>query len=160
LPTIPSVSDQFAFMLAAPIPFFLALVAVAVLIWREWRYRGIIDLLKTMVEQVKGESAIVGRSLGYAEQKMSGMNAEINTLKAELLKLQPQTQESLSSVVFRLTDQSRGASEEITRATTANTAITNVLSGPIFYPPHVQASPPLPLRTSVVEPSAKDRAED
>jgi hypothetical protein len=51
---LPTVSEQFAFALSAPLPFAMAVLAVAVVIWGlirwlyQWRYDGVIEKLGTV----------------------------------------------------------------------------------------------------------------
>jgi hypothetical protein len=50
--TLPSVADQFAAVLNAPLPFAFALGVVAVAVWRafEWRYAGVIEKTRSLWE--------------------------------------------------------------------------------------------------------------
>lgn len=63
VPTVPiSAADQFAAVLSAPLPFALAVVAVAVLIWKaiqwayQWRYDGVIEQLNAMLRLAAEEN--------------------------------------------------------------------------------------------------------
>jgi hypothetical protein len=66
---MPSVGDQFALLFAAPIPFFLTVggicVVLAGIIWKamEWRYQGVIDRLRVMHEQAAAEAQYIGSRL-------------------------------------------------------------------------------------------------
>ena len=53
----PSLYEQINAVLGAPIPFFLAVVAVAVIVWRggEWLYRSVLNKRKELYELSRNE---------------------------------------------------------------------------------------------------------
>jgi hypothetical protein len=57
--TLPSIADQFAAVLNAPLPFLLALGIGAVAVWRafEWRYGGVIEKTKSLWELAEHDAA-------------------------------------------------------------------------------------------------------
>ncbi len=85
--TLPNASDQFAAVLAAPLPFFFALAAVvlplAAAIWyiMEWAYRRRIDLLETMHSHAVAENNRVRARLSDTQAAVESQESVIAKLK-------------------------------------------------------------------------------
>lgn len=125
---LPSVSDQFAAVLSAPLPFFLALAAVLIptilFIWRamEWRYGGIIEIWQTRHTQAVGDFEIARRREGELEKTVNELKTEVATLREEakdIAKLQPSIDKVAASADV--------AGRQLTRLGEANTALAEVL---------------------------------
>ena len=70
---MPTVQEQLSFALNAPVPFFLTLVAAAIVIWSvirwayQWRYDGKIEKLEAMLKLAAEENRIAKER--YADAK-------------------------------------------------------------------------------------------
>jgi hypothetical protein len=122
---MPSLSDQLSAALSTPVPFFLAVLGVAVVIWRamEWAYRKRIDLLKTMHEQVANENRIVKNRLADTKADLDAAK-KVETKLGEIAKDSP----DLENVLSDLTVKTTSASSHLVQAEQANTALSQILN--------------------------------
>jgi hypothetical protein len=81
---LPSIPEQFSAVLNAPIPFFFAVVIVAVVIWRacEWAYRAVLNKRKELYDLSRQE---VDRLKDNAEQTTKELDAKIALLEQQNL---------------------------------------------------------------------------
>jgi hypothetical protein len=128
-PTIPiTLADQFAAALSAPIPFLLAVLAVAFAIWGvvrwayQWRYDGTIERLEAMLRLVAEERRI-------AKESESGLRVEIEGLNEEVEKLRVQKSEdkALQPIIKEVLRRTLSVDSELARVNEANTAVDNAL---------------------------------
>ena len=115
---MPTASDQFLAVLNAPLPFALALLAVAVVIWGglrflyQWRYDGVIEKLNAMLRLAAEENRIqkdrqadTEADLTEVEKKLDELvkakgaegGAELQSLKEDLSKLRLAVESSSSA---------------------------------------------------------------
>jgi hypothetical protein len=79
---IPSIADQFSAAMAAIVPFFIAVFSVwwasVVFIWRafEWRYAGIVEKYKTVLELTLQEADILKRKVERLEEAADKFNKQ------------------------------------------------------------------------------------
>jgi hypothetical protein len=78
----PSLYEQINAVLAAPIPFFLAMIVVAVVVWRggEWLYRSVLNKRKELYELSRNE---VEHWKQEAERTTKELTRQIELLKTE-----------------------------------------------------------------------------
>jgi len=58
MPSMPSVNDQWSAVFAAPLPFVVAVIAVAAVVWGAmlWRYKGANEKMAELYDLVNKES--------------------------------------------------------------------------------------------------------
>src|SRR5579863_5878382 len=88
-PPLPiSTSDQFVAVLNAPLPFFLALLAVSVILWGvirwayQWRYDGTIEMLNAMLRLAAEENRIAKDRQAASSDTVKKLTEEMGGLKA------------------------------------------------------------------------------
>jgi hypothetical protein len=122
---LPSVTDQFFAVLNTPIPFFLAVMAIAWGIWRamEWRYQGIIDLTKTM-HQLAQTEAQTGKA------KQVELEATVKSLKEELTNFAERNKgdQALQPAIQDLSRLTLTAQSQLEQLGQANNAVSNALT--------------------------------
>jgi Tfp pilus assembly protein PilO len=126
---LPTAADQLSAALSAPIPFFFAVGAVAVVIagavWKAFdgRYGGIIELTRTMLELARTEAQ-------SAKAKESDLKQTVESLKRQLEKLADKSKNDreLQPLVQDLTIATTTASAQLSQLGQANTAVSESLS--------------------------------
>jgi hypothetical protein len=84
--TFPNASDQLSAALSAPIPFFVAIFAVAIGIWGivwkafDWRYAGIIEQTKSMLELARAENESFKNKYSESEATIKSLQNKIDGL--------------------------------------------------------------------------------
>jgi hypothetical protein len=154
--TWPNASDQLTAVFSAPIPFFLTVFVVCAVMlgffWRamEWRYRGIIDLWKTMHTQAAVENQIIGSRLADTKASLEAVEASEKKLAA-LAQQSPPVVKALGppfvEALAEISQATATAGNQVVLASTANEALTDALRrAPTAY----ELEPRIPLRKSRV----------
>jgi ribonuclease HI len=129
---VPAVEQQFAAVLGAPLPFFLALFAVLVpvciFIWRamEWRYRGIIDATQTMHELARKQHQVATDNEVRLQATLADWKATIEELKT-VNKTDPQNSERVNRLIMNVSEAANIASKQLDNLSTANNAVSDAL---------------------------------
>ena len=141
---LPSAADQFSAALNAPIPFFIAMVVVAVAlasaIWKafSWRYDGIIEMTQERVVLAQAEAK-------SAKEKQTELEKTVKSLKDGIANLVPRgsigmnfgttdspevkkTKEELSKKIEELSRIADTADSQLLRLGSSNSAVTDLLS--------------------------------
>ena len=139
--TLPSAADQFSAALSAPIPFFIAIVVVAVAlataIWKAflWRYDGIIEMTRERVVLAQAEAK-------SAEKKQTELEKTVKSLKDGIANLAPKDgmkfgndtpevdriKEELSKKIKELSNIADTADLQLLHLGSSNSAVTDLLS--------------------------------
>jgi len=120
---MPSVDRQFAAVFGAPVPFGLAIFAVAIGIWTViawaygWRYGGRIEHLEAMLRLVAEERRI-------ASDRENALASTVDSLKAELEKSKPKIE---AQVARQLESSTAKLATDFAQFRQANTAIDEAL---------------------------------
>jgi hypothetical protein len=91
MPNLPTWQDQISAVIAAPIPFAIALVVFGVVFWRlfEWRYRSVIDKMKELSELARIEvdhwKDAAAQSAGQASEQLELAKKKVGHVEAEAL---------------------------------------------------------------------------
>jgi hypothetical protein len=134
--TLPSVADQFAAALSAPLPFVIAVgvaVAVAVgVIWRafEWRYAGVIEKTSSLWKLAEHDVAAAKKREAELKETVEQLTNELNESKKDaeladkLVKIEKVAAKAATQVQ-ELRDANNAISETVSRgvAASAGTAI-------------------------------------
>jgi septal ring factor EnvC (AmiA/AmiB activator) len=130
----PSASDQFTAVLNAPLPFFLALFAVvaalAVAIWRafEWRYGGIIEMTRTMVEAAKTDAASSKTRESELKETVKSLESEIEALTHKMATTTgADGAKEDRAKVEKILKLAHTASDQLSVLSTANSAVSDSL---------------------------------
>jgi hypothetical protein len=89
MPSMPSVSDQWSAVFAAPVPFFLAVVAVAVVIWAAmlWRYKGVnekrAELYDLLNRKAELDNQVAVKAQNELKETVASLEAQIEHLQAQ-----------------------------------------------------------------------------
>jgi hypothetical protein len=140
---LPSAADQFSAALSAPIPFFIAMVVVAVAlasaIWKafSWRYDGIIEMTQERVVLAQAEAK-------SAKEKQTELEKTVKSLKDGIANLAPKssmmdfgtsdspevkkTKEELSKKIEELSKIADTADSQLFQLGSSNNAVTDLLS--------------------------------
>jgi hypothetical protein len=83
--TLPSVADQFAAVLNAPLPFLLALAAVAYFVWRafEWRYAGVIEKTRSLWELAEHDAAGAKKRETDLKETVQELTDELSNIRED-----------------------------------------------------------------------------
>jgi hypothetical protein len=127
---MPSVSDQFLSVFVAPLPFVLAMAAIAVAIWKamEWRYRGIIELWQTMHTQVANEADIAKARSAELNDKVATLEKDVGALREKARSIS-----ALKAPLSRLQQTTEDAKMLSARSTDAAATLSTMLSNPPNY---------------------------
>jgi hypothetical protein len=138
-----SVSDQFAAVLSAPLPFGLALLAVSVAMWGglkwafHWRYDGVI-------EQLNATLRLIGEENRIAKETEAKLTAKVKELETGDFKDRKDVIQDLSRLTAQLGQANTAVDDAVRRGATLT------IGGSPMFP---QAGTPLPLRASVSDPN-------
>jgi hypothetical protein len=117
-----TVIDQFAAVLAAPIPFALAFVAFGIVVWRmmEWRYGGVIEKTSAMMKLAEFEAKVATQKRDELAETVNKISNEMEALKEKDTLTPAQLQPLSASTAIAVTQLS-----ELGRA---NSAVSQALS--------------------------------
>jgi hypothetical protein len=119
----PSLYEQINAVLAAPIPFFLAVIVVAVIVWRggEWLYRSVLNKRKELYELSRNE-------VEHWKQEAERTTKEL-TGQIELLKTEQENTVLTKTALDKLmatTSQLAGQLDQLSKANTSPMSVTAV----------------------------------
>jgi hypothetical protein len=146
-----SVDQQFAAVFGAPVPFGLAVVAVAIAIWKAiawayaWRYGGTIEKLEAMLRLVAEERRIASDRESTLATTVDSLKAEIAKSKAKIENTVAQQLENGAAKLASDFAQLRQANTAIDEALRRGTAVSSMGSSMFTE----QQGVPLPLRLQV-----------
>jgi C4-dicarboxylate-specific signal transduction histidine kinase len=135
------VSQQFAAVFSAFIPFFLTLVAVTIAIWRvfEWGYRRVLEKRRELYEIARAEVELVKNQLEQTTERIKRLTEELT--KAKNLSADEATRqlEAISASASNLSVQLRALGQANSSASISPGILSPVLgpgrSSPDWYPP-------------------------
>jgi hypothetical protein len=128
-----TVTDQFAAVLAAPVPFALALLVFWFAIWKmmEWRYGAVIEKTSAMMRLAELEATAAIKKRDELDQAMKKMRDELEVLKKQAESKSPLT----FDLLVPLSTSSINASNLLTELGRANTAVSDALNRGIMATP-------------------------
>lgn len=145
------VNDQWTAVFAAPLPFFLALVAVAAAIWGAmlWRYKGVYEKQTELYDLLNKKAELQAHFAAEAQNELKKTVAS----RSEQIEDLQKPGVDFPAAFARLEQTSSTATEQLQTAATANNAVSATLSNSrrlISWPPAAPMSPlgsPGPLRS-------------
>jgi len=146
-----SVDQQFAAVFGAPVPFGLAVFAVAIAIWKAiawaygWRYGGTIEKLEAMLRLVAEERRTASDRENALASTVDSLKAEIAKSKAKIENTVAQQLENGAAKLASDFAQFRQANTAIDEALRRGAAVSSMGSSMFTE----QQGMPLPLRLQV-----------
>jgi peptidoglycan hydrolase CwlO-like protein len=137
---MPSVSDQWSAVFAAPVPFFLAVVAVATVIWAAilWRYKGVnekrAELYDLLNRKAELDTQVAAKAQNELKETVASLEAQKASLTTEIEDLQAKAQidqaqkDQLSEKLGRLEQTISTAGRQLGTLSEANNAVSRTLS--------------------------------
>jgi uncharacterized phage infection (PIP) family protein YhgE len=131
--TLPSVSDQLAAALSAPIPLLFALGVGVFVIWRvfEWRYQAVIEKTRSLYELSQSAAQIAQQVATDKEIKLSGtiddLNKQLKELTANVDKQPKQAAADVIPALEQLNQTSTLANNQLVELRKANSTVADTL---------------------------------
>jgi hypothetical protein len=127
----PSITEQIGAVLSAPIPFFLALFGVLVPsiygIWSafDWRYGGVIERYKTVLELVAKEAEV-------AKQKQEELQEAMRSLKGDVEKVRAGKRDESEKDLAKILESLSKVEIQTRELGEANAAVSHTISDAPF----------------------------
>jgi hypothetical protein len=120
--TLPSVGDQFAAVLNAPLPFLLALAAVAFVVWRafEWRYAGVTEKTKSLWELAEHDAKA-------AKEREAELKETVQKLTEELSDIRNKKDAELADKLVKIEKVAAEVATQVKELEKANNAVSETV---------------------------------